>query len=266
MIGWLRERIEDNGLFVHRYTVRTRSERWVCRGLFDAFRQYRWRRQNWADNKAELDAYRVRLRGAVAAGDSKQLSAVCEDVLKWGGVWANNGAYIARRHDVLLDEVSCLAKVLASEDEPSRTDIRRNPNDTETECRMNAGFVKIYSLLLDCFVIYDGRVGAALGLLVRRFCEESGRESVPPLLAFAYGVPKEATNTNEPKQRDPSTSEYKFPRLSTNSHLHCVQAMRASWLLRETLATEVEPIHGGRGRIPRTRRRAIHDWLRPERE
>ena len=34
---------------------------------------------------------------------------------------------------------------------------------------MNAGFVKIYSVLLDSCVIYDGRVGAALGLLVRQF-------------------------------------------------------------------------------------------------
>ena len=38
---------------------------------------------------------------------------------------------------------------------------------------MNAGFEKIYSVLLDGCVIYDGRVGAALGLLARQFCEAS---------------------------------------------------------------------------------------------
>ena len=39
----------------------------------------------------------------------------------------------------------------------------------DTKCRMNAGFVKIHNLLCDHFVIYDGRVGAALELFVRQF-------------------------------------------------------------------------------------------------
>ncbi len=34
---------------------------------------------------------------------------------------------------------------------------------------MNSGFTKIYSLLIDIYIIYDGRVGAALGLLARQY-------------------------------------------------------------------------------------------------
>ena len=37
---------------------------------------------------------------------------------------------------------------------------------------MNSGFTKIYSLYIDDFIIYDSRVGAALGFLVRCYCEE----------------------------------------------------------------------------------------------
>ena len=44
---------------------------------------------------------------------------------------------------------------------------------------MNAGFIKIYSLLCDYCLIYDGRVGAALGLLTRQFCETTGRTAIP---------------------------------------------------------------------------------------
>jgi hypothetical protein len=131
-----------------------------------------------------------------------------------------------------------------------RTQVREavasdDPQNPDTECRMNAGFVKIYSVLLDYFVMYDGRVGAALGLLVRTFCEQSGRQTVPPALAFAYGMSKEARNAERPKLRNPSVGAYRFPRLSTNSHTHCVQPVRASWLLRETLSGSGHPFSGG---------------------
>ena len=45
------------------------------------------------------------------------------------------------------------------------------------------------------FVIYDGRVGAALGLLTRQFCEATGHTEGPSALEFAFGTPKEARNT-----------------------------------------------------------------------
>ena len=63
----------------------------------------------------------------------------------------------------------------------------------------------IYTALLDYCVIYDSRVGAALGLLARQFCIETKRADLPPGLAFAYGSPKEAQNPRNPKVRNPST-------------------------------------------------------------
>lgn len=45
--------------------------------------------------------------------------------------------------------------------------------------KMNSGFSKIYSLLVDDFIMYDSRVAAALCLLVRRFCEAKGLNEVP---------------------------------------------------------------------------------------
>ncbi len=97
---------------------------------------------------------------------------------------------------------------------------------------MNAGFVKIYSLLCDYCVIYDGRVGAALGLLTRQFCEATGRTEVPSMLAFAFGTPKEAPNTKDAKVRDPSHGTLRFPRLRPDARFHTVQVMRANWFVR----------------------------------
>ena len=72
--------------------------------------------------------------------------------------------------------------------------------------------VKIYSLLCDDCVIYDGRVGAALGLLTRQFCEATGHTEVPSALEFAFGTPKEARNTKNTKMRDPSHGPQRWPR------------------------------------------------------
>jgi hypothetical protein len=110
---------------------------------------------------------------------------------------------------------------------------------------MNAGFVKIYSLLLDYCVIYDGRVGAALGLLARQFCEATGRDRVPPRLAFAVGVPREGRKALTPKKRDPSTDQFKCPRLRRDSRFHCEFTMRANWFLKATLDTHPHPFSAG---------------------
>ena len=95
--------------------------------------------------------------------------------------------------------------------------------------------VKIYSLLCDDCVIYDGRVGAALGLLTRQFCEATGHTEVPSALEFAFGTPKEARNTKNTKVRDPSHGPLRFPRLGPDARFHTVQAMRANWFIGRAL-------------------------------
>jgi hypothetical protein len=122
--------------------------------------------------------------------------------------------------------------VLTSESTPDRDAMAPNGEP----CCMNAGFVKIYSVLLDWCVIYDGRVGAALGLLVRRYCEEHDLPQVPPVLRFAYGAPREGPTALHPKRRNPGIgSPYRFPKLAQNPRMHTEQTMRANWLLRAAL-------------------------------
>jgi len=62
--------------------------------------------------------------------------------------------------------------------------------------RMNAGFTKIHALMLDDFVIYDSRVGAALGLLVRNFLTEKDIAYLPEVLHFAYGKARPTVGEN----------------------------------------------------------------------
>ncbi len=135
-----------------------------------------------------------------------------------------------------------MTRVLTADHEPSRGDLMISNGSM---CKMNAGFVKIYSVLLDYFVIYDGRVGGALGFLVRQFCEETGRARVPEPLKFAYGNPKEGANAVSPKRRNPSSGSLRFPLLRPDPLFHTLQAMRASWLLRAALDPDPGPFSEG---------------------
>lgn len=103
---------------------------------------------------------------------------------------------------------------------------------------MNSGFTKIYSLIVHDFVIYDSRVGAALGLLVRNFCEETGRVKTPEELRFAWGAKRRGASVNTKitdNPRNPSYKGYKFPILTNNTKLHINNNIRANWLLKEVL-------------------------------
>ncbi len=245
MRPWVAARFDSTSGWTHTYIDRRTGNRWSCDSLTDAFRQYRWNRESWRENKTRLDSYRRDLREAVGNDDVDRAADACERILRWGGVWARNGAYLQRRRSSLLDELRHLRAVIDGDHTPSPNEMRRDPSGADTECRMNAGFVKIYSLLCDHCVIYDGRVGAALGLLVRQFCEHTGRTSVPRCLAFAFGSPKEAPNAKRRKLRDASRNGLRFPRLRPSPPHHTAQLMRANWFLRSILETGAWPSRPG---------------------
>lgn len=232
---WIAHRFHGSSGWRHTYFERKTGAQWSCRGLADASEKYAWRGKSWSATKVGLDRFRHDLRDAVDQGDTDDVVAVCEQILRWGGVSAHNVRYLRSGKAVILTELQHLRAVLARNRTPSRSEMLLDADDPDTECRMNAGFVKIYSLLCDCCVMYDGRVGAALGLLVRQFCDETGRSEVPRPLQFAFGTAKEGPHPARPKVRNPSRGRLRFPRLGSDSLFHTQQVMRANWLLRRTL-------------------------------
>ena len=235
MAGWVAARFDDSSGWTHTWVDRKNDNRWRCHGLRDAFLHYQWNGEAWAGTKRALDAFRCELREAVQTEDVNRVVTVCEHILRWGGVAPHNVPYLHQRQPVLVRELQHVRDLLSRNCTPSKRDLRREPDNPATECRMNAGFVKIYSLLCDDCVIYDGRVGAALGLLTRQFCEVTGRTVVPAMLAFAFGTPKEAPNTTNAKVRDPSHGTLRFSRLRPDARFHTVQVMRANWFVRRAL-------------------------------
>lgn len=236
MVAWLAARVPSTVIWRHAYSIRRTGRDWTCDSLFSAFEQYEWDSEQWGKTRDRLRRFRDAIRVAALRGDAPAARAACEDVLRWGGVWAGNGKYLNALGDRLLDELAQMSRVLEADATPASDEALLIHGRV---ARMNAGFVKIYSVLVDHCVIYDGRVGAALGLLVRQFCEEQGRTTIPPVLSFAYGVPKEAQSQERPKRRNPSSGALVFPQLRAGaSRFHVDNTMRANWLLSAVLDRE----------------------------
>src|SRR5690606_19859896 len=84
---------------------------------------------------------------------------------------------------------------------------------------MNSATTKLYSLAdpSDAIAIYDGRVGAGLGLLAKSYCREFGIEPIPEELRFRWGA---ARGDHGRASRNPSDGPYRFPKLGVRPRSH----------------------------------------------
>jgi len=235
-INWMAARL-DTGTFAHTWINRRTRLRWACASLYDAFQNYRWqfrmrlgaedvRGETFEENSGILDQISAGLRQAVHEDNDTDTLYWSLVVMRWGGVFAGNGAWLEERRNGLAQRIGENAEVLFSD--------QTEEDDLSGIDRFNSGFTKLYSLLGSSFNIYDSRVAAALGWMVRRYCEEHGLDRVPSVLSFPHGTAKESPGTRHPKQRDPSRGRLQFPRL-TSGTCHAWANLRAGWLLNEVL-------------------------------
>jgi hypothetical protein len=112
---------------------------------------------------------------------------------------------------------------------------------------MNSAMTKVYAAADPSgdVVMYDSRVGAALGLLARRYLEQDQIAEVPPALLYHWGP---ARGQGKAQSRNPSTETYRFPQLPNGAGSNRPRAevsRRANRLLRDVrsrLATMEVPI------------------------
>ena len=98
--------------------------------------------------------------------------------------------------------------------------------------RINGLLSRWYALVCESSMVYDGRIGAALCLMVRRFCESTGRAGVPPPLAFRWGPAASGGARN----RDPSVGALRFERLSAaGGSPWAIANLRATWIFQEAM-------------------------------
>ena len=88
------------------------------------------------------------------------------------------------------------------------------------------------------FIIYDGRVGAALGLLVREYCTQRSLANIPSELLFAWARGLESYNPSAVSRRNPSNQQYTFPEIKAyKPEFYFENNIRANWLSSEIVTT-----------------------------
>lgn len=220
--------------FVHSYSIENSHKRfwrrwiesngdncrWHCRSMADAEANY-----SWAGNSDDFSHLGRRLREAINNGSESAVLASCLEIFRWGGVarthndvskaWVNQQAAKETLSSSLRSAVAVLSPKAELSFEPFITG----------QFPMNSAMTKVYAAAdsEEKVVIYDGRVGAALGLLVRRLLEMVHEPTIPCELAFRWG--DSATNTGS---RNPSSKCYLFSKLPTRSTSSDSDFIRAS--------------------------------------
>lgn len=258
---------EHNFSFSHSYEKlskgkSTRTKPWSCNSIYDAFVRYEWafsythlflnkkvKGSSFEDSKKALAEMESELLSAISANDNEACYKWCCMILDWGGVLGSESRGNKKK---LIQMKAFLAEYLKATiglfDSPQLETSRTYSVIVDGrihEVVMNAGFTKIYSLICENFLIYDGRVGAALGLLVRQFLEKSEYAFLPDELSFRFGKARTAS-----VNRDPSNNNYRFYALSSDYHIHTTQNIRANWIVQALFERKVryfdELAHGVR--------------------
>jgi hypothetical protein len=206
---------------------------WNCASIREAKDKYSWAGMGYSETQKQLDGIAKSLRSALSQRNSEDAHKTAMSVLRWGGVsspstcrWLDNCHQTLQLPDVIT---TGLIKLRAG----------------DFQCfdgkhlLMNSAATKLFSLADDqeSLIIYDSRVGAALGLLASTFCRESGINELPAELRFYWGEPRKTKHGT--LRRNPSCGDYKFPKLGTGKHknqAHAEMVVRSSELLRNVAA------------------------------
>ncbi|OFC71462.1 hypothetical protein [Alteromonas confluentis] len=167
-------------------------------------------------------------------------------ILDWGGVLSRGRkgktnedklSEIENRFG-LIDYLDQAKELLALEDASTGGSFKiTDAQNNASVLLMNSGFTKIYLILIDNFVIYDGRVGAGLGLLVSQFKGQRPMTNIDALM-FAYGdAAKSSKCINNKVRRNPSEGQTIFGNIfqgqdqDKKSLKHIQNNLKASWLI-----------------------------------
>ncbi len=212
---------------------------WSCSSLFDAYQKYYWKSVDptkeddqviytFAESEQCLRALGQTLNQAIDDHDAEAALTACENILRWGGVAQWKVAGLIRSLEENLPAYLAAVRAYLNGCDGS-TPFVVLIDGAEYGLEVDSGTTKIYSLLNDDWAIYDGRVGAALGLLVRRWVEAEKIEAVPQALRFAWGY----EDRRNPNRRGDRTFPMFGPAIDRFKH-----NLYLNWLLEYVLEKE----------------------------
>ncbi|HEX7038468.1 MAG TPA: hypothetical protein VF210_22075 [Pseudomonadales bacterium] len=232
--------------------LRVGAERRAVNRLADAVDAYSWQDEPFSAIYAKLDVMRREMRGALercaeARGPAEkrlaelELLFVSTKALSFGRLYEGAFPFLIhqaetgvlsqnlRQAAAVLD--GCREQVDAFDDRPFRSD-----------CAMS----KVYAMMNRRTVVYDDRLGAALGLLCRLHLERERRTAVPDALRFMVGEPGQP-------ERDPSDGSFRFTEKRAGRE-HARWNLRATWIVSRLAADPELAARMGGGARERIRR------------
>lgn len=209
------------------------EERWYCNSISQAADHYSW---TGNDAVEQFEIRSLNLRTAIENKDDSAAYKICLDIFKWGGVGRkyNDKSVIwitERYQDLSLCRLLVEAHALLIEQEVN-LDVFDGNN-----LLMNSAMTKVYAAIDPSkLIIYDGRVGAALGLLARDYLQSIYYTGpLPKNLTFAWGAAQGV------QVRNPSDKYFKFPQLFSVGNMRHAEMMRHASYLLGKVATLIAP-------------------------
>lgn len=219
-IIWIEPFLDSS--FSHSYIFRKGNIQWKCESIYNAYENYTWsnKSKSFDDSHRELFSIKNKLQNALNNKNNKIVKEACIEMLKWGGLEKNNDKYIKNNSDIIDELIYIRNKI-----DLNTYDI---DNQSIIDIKITSGFSKIYSILINGYIIYDSRVSVAICFLIRKFCEEKGLKNIPNELLFAFSKGQVEEGT-----RNPNNLNYVFPNLYSSNYLE--NNIKASWLLNGIL-------------------------------
>lgn len=168
----------------------------------------------YQDSGKVLEVAKTMLR----AGDDNSLRAGARLILEWGGVTPGNTDRVNK--DSFPTDIENVKRYWQA---VNTTDVPIGYKKG-IGIHSNAGFSKIYSSLLDDFIIYDSRVAIALAYIIERCFQDP----IPPHLAI-FLPPSRKADLNKVKVH--ST----FKPINGSSEKHLYSNIIASWIISTAL-------------------------------
>lgn len=206
---------------------------WWCHSIKNAAAHYSW--TTYAGGTFEQLA--IALQSAISQNSQRLAQECCLRILDWGGVLHRSPktrSWINRTYScgTLIQDIKDATALLCPSSNAPLIKFGQNPG----QYPMNAGSTKIFSAAALDFssgflnpkqdvLIFDGRVGAALGLITRRLFH-------PNPVAAPFRFPRGVES-----KRDPSRPGSKFPAMSAptiNDQIRATFARTASKAIQET--------------------------------
>jgi len=192
-----------------------------------------------ASNEKQLTQLRKSLTDALNKSSAEKTFIAGMKILDWGQVYKGSVRWLIQKYEnnELVTSIKEAVRVLDGD----RLSVIESFHSSQN-LRMDSGLTKVYSLAAEHSIIYDDRVGAALGLIVIQFLRanptyqfEAEKDKVPEELRFM----RSATASRNPSLK---LEGFKFPGKQGGA-LHAQSNLIANWILHK-IAKEVPKLWG----------------------